>query len=112
MAELDVGLFAESPPADVFEQRPGKKEGVEAKIALGERIESRLLVSYGEARAPLDGACFQKIALDAGEQSFERGRASGEKRMCVPGLRRSGADIGSLRQRGPVERRDFGERRR
>ena len=58
MAELDVGLLPEPPPADVLKQRPGEAEGVEAEIALREWIEPRLLVPDGEARPRLDGASF------------------------------------------------------
>ena len=71
-AELDVGFLPEPPPADVLEQRPGEKEGVEAEVALWERIETRLFVSDVKANPSLDSARFEKIASDAGEQSFER----------------------------------------
>ena len=57
----------------------------------------------------LDGASFQKIASDAGEQRFERRRASGKQGMRVPRLRRSGSRIGSLRQRVSVEHGDLVE---
>jgi hypothetical protein len=57
-AKLDVQLLPEPPPADVFEQGPGETEGVEAEIALGERIEAGLFVSNGEAGARPNSASF------------------------------------------------------
>jgi hypothetical protein len=109
MPKLDIRFLREPPPADVLKQGSGEKEGVETEVALRERIEPRLFVSERQAGPSFDSARFEKVGSDAREQRFEGRRASGKQGMRVFRLRRSGSDVGSLRQRVPVEHADFVE---
>jgi hypothetical protein len=106
MPELDIRFLREPPPADVLEQGPGEKEGVETEVALRERIEARLFVSERQAGPSFDSARFEEVDSEIGEQRFEGRRASGKQGMRMPGLRRSGSDVGSLRERVAIEHSD------
>lgn len=110
--DFDIGLAQQRAAAQIFDERAGLAEHVDADVASRQRIVSRKLDIEVAVEPRLDRALIDKLPLDPGKEARKRGAPSGEKDVGMAILRRPGARFRAVRQRIAIENdHPFEERR-